>query len=166
MHAVGADQRVAGDALAAREMQRDGRAVIVEAGRARAEPDRIGLERAHRVDQRVVQVGAMDHEIGRAVARDRFGAEVEQLPGLAGIPQPDFLAGRLAPDAADRVFQPEREQHARAVGRDLHAGAELGEPVRLLVDRDVVAVAQQRERGREAADARADDQDAQWTKPR
>ena len=37
MHAVGADQRVAGDALAAREMQRDGAAVIVEAGRARAQ---------------------------------------------------------------------------------------------------------------------------------
>jgi hypothetical protein len=29
-----------------------------------------------------------------------------------------------------------------------------------------VAGAQQRERGRQPADARADDQDAQWTKPR
>ena len=47
-----------------------------------------------------------------------------------------------------------------------HYGPELGEPVGLLADRDVVAVAQQRERGREAADASAGDQDAQWTKPR
>jgi hypothetical protein len=29
-----------------------------------------------------------------------------------------------------------------------------------------MAVAQQRKRGREAANARADDQDAQWSKPR
>ena len=61
---------------------------------------------------------------------------------------------------AQRTLQPEREQHARAVRRNLHARAELGEPRRLLVDLDVVAVAQQCERSREAADARADDQDA------
>ena len=160
MHAVRADQRIAGDAFAVREMQRDAASVILEAGAARIEPDRVGLERAHRIDQHLMQVGAMDHEIGRAVARDRLGAEIEQLPGLAGVPEPDFLAGRLAPDLAQRALQPEREQHARAVRRNLHARAELGELRRLLVDLDVMAVAQQRERGRQPADARADDQDA------
>jgi hypothetical protein len=108
-----------------------------------------------------MQVGAVHHEVGRAVARDRLGAEVEQLPGLAGVPQPDLLAGRLAPDLAQFFLKPETEQHPRAVRRDLHAGAELGEVRRLLVDLDVVAVAQQRQRGREPTNAGADDQDAQ-----
>ena len=160
MHAVSADQRIAGDAFAVRKMQRHAASVVVEADAARIEPDRIGLERAHRIDQHLMQVGAMDHEIGRAVARDRLGAEIEQLPGLARIPEPDFLACRLAPDLAQRLFEPEREQHARAVRRNLHARAELGELRRLLIDLDFMAVAQQRERGREPADARADDQDA------
>ncbi len=163
MDTVSADQRIAGDALAVRKTQRDASSVIVEAGAARIEPDRIGLDRAHRIDQHLVQVGAMDHEIGRAVARDRLGAEIEQLPGLARVPEPDLLAGRLAPDLAQRALQPEREQHARAVRRNLHARAKLGEPRRLLVDLDVVAVAQQCERGREPADTRADDQDAHST---
>ena len=49
-----------------------------------------GLERAHRIDQHAVQVGAMDHEIRRAVARDRLRAEVEQLPGLAACSRAGF----------------------------------------------------------------------------
>ena len=70
------------------------------------------VQRAHGVGEHAVQVGAMDHEIGRAVARDRLGAEIEQLPGLAGIPEPDLLAGRLAPDRADRILEPERKENA------------------------------------------------------
>src|SRR5207244_5473440 len=76
-------------------------------------------------------------------------------------PQPDFLAGRLAPDIADRTLKPEREQHACAVSRNLHAGAELGEFVRLLVDIDVTPGTQQRQCGCQPADSGADDQDAQ-----
>ena len=161
MHAVSADQRFAGDALAVRKMQRDGVSVFARSRCARIERGSHPACSARTASiSTPVQVGAMDHEIGRAVARDRLRAEIEQLPGLARVPEPDFFAGRLAPDLAQRSFQPEREQHARAVRRNLHARAELGEFARLLVDLDVVAVAQQRERGREAADARADDQDA------
>ncbi len=57
----------------------------------RAEPDRVRRKRPHRIDQHLMQIRAMDHEIGRAVARDRLGSEVEQLPGLAGVPEADFL---------------------------------------------------------------------------
>ena len=64
---------------------------------------------------------------------------------------------------AQRIFEPEREQHARAVRRNLHARAKLGELRRLLIDLDLVAVAQQRERGCQPADPRADDQDAQFS---
>src|SRR4051794_13723480 len=160
VHAVRADQRVTDDALAVREMERDVASVILETRAARIEPDRIPLDRAHRVDQHAMQVRAVDHEIGRTVARDRFRAEVEQLPGFARVPEPDLLAGGLAPDVAQRIFETQRTQYARAVRRDLHARAELGELRRLLVDLDIVAVAQQRERGRQPANARANDQDA------
>src|SRR3954466_8592092 len=127
VYPVHADQHVAHDALAVRKMQRDAAAVILEAGTPRIKPDRIRLNRAPPVDQQAMQVGAVDHEIGRAIARDRLGAEVEQLPGLARIPEPDFLAGRLAPGVAQRGFEAERTQYARAVRRDLHARAKLGE---------------------------------------
>ena len=56
--------------------------------------------------------------------------------------------------------QAEFAQHARAVGRDLHAGAEFAQFGGLLVQRDVEAPLQQRERGDDAADAGAGDQDA------
>src|SRR2546430_5600434 len=112
-----------------------------------------------------MQIGAVDHEVGRAVARDGLGAEVEQLPGLPGVPQPDLLAGRLAPHLADRTLKPEREENARAVRRDLHARAQLLKRRRLLVDFDLMTVAQQRERGREPADTCADDHDAQYGPP-
>src|SRR5205807_1710361 len=77
------------------------------------------------------------------------------------VPETDFLADRLAPCGADRAFEAQREQHARAVGRDLNAGAKLCELRRLLIDLDRVALAQQRERGCQPANACADDQDAQ-----
>src|SRR5437868_1153100 len=87
---------------------RQSRSTIVKTGAARIEPDRIRFQGAHRIDQDSMQVGAVDHEIGRAVARDRLAAEVEQLPGLARIPEPDFLAGRLAPGGADLLFKAQR----------------------------------------------------------
>ena len=100
MHAVGADQRVAADALAIGERERDAVTVIREADATRIEPDRVPASARSPPRSARVQVGAMHHEVRRAVARDRLGAEIEQLPGLARVPQPDLLAGRLAPDLA------------------------------------------------------------------
>ncbi len=101
----------------------------------------------------------MDGDVGKAVALDRFHAEVEQLPGLPGVPQPDRLAGGQHLDLFQRVLEAERMQHARAVGADLHAGAKLAQLRRLLIDVDVDAAPQQPERRREPADAAADDGD-------
>ena len=50
-------------------------------------------------------------------------------------------------------------QHARAVGADLHAGADLAQLGRLLVDLDLDAAPQQGERAGQPADAGADDDD-------
>src|SRR5580704_2519514 len=50
-------------------------------------------------------------------------------------------------------------KHAGAVGADLHAGAKLTQLGRLLVDIDVDAAPNERQRRREPADAAADDRD-------
>src|SRR5262244_2988805 len=49
-----------------------------------------------RARQHFEQVRAVDGEVRRAVALDRYRSEVEELPGLAGLPMADFLALRLA----------------------------------------------------------------------
>ena len=107
----------------------------------------------------LMQIAAMDRDVGEAVAGDRLGAKVEQLPGLAGVPQPDFLAGRNHLHRGEIVLEPERMQHPRAVGADLDAGADLAQFFGLLVDRDIDATPQQRQRGSEPPDAAPDDCD-------
>ncbi len=57
----------------------------------------------------------------------------------------------------ERRLEAKRMEHARAVGADLHAGADLAELGRLLVDLDVDAALQQGEPRGEPADAGADD---------
>ena len=88
---------------------------------------------------------------------DRDRAEVEQLPGLAGAPEPDLLAGDDDALPLGRFAQAQRIEHAGAVGADLHASAKLLQLRRLLVHLHVDAVADQRERSRQAADPAADD---------
>ena len=42
------------------------------------------------------QIGAEHRDVRKTVALDRLGAEVEQLPGAASVPQPHLLAGGVA----------------------------------------------------------------------
>ncbi len=95
-----------------------------------------GLCLQQRLRDDAMQIAAMDGDVGKAVALDRFQAEIEQLPALPGIPQPDRLAGRQHLHLLQRLLEPERMKDARAVGADLHAGAELAQFRRLLVDID------------------------------
>ena len=125
----------------------------------RFEMNGAGLCLQHRLRDHAMQIAAMDGDVGKAVALDRFQAEVEQLPALPGIPQPDRLAGRQHLNLFQRLLEPERVKHAGAVGADLHAGAKLAQLGRLLVDIDVDAAANQRQRRRQPADAAADDRD-------
>ena len=131
--------------------------VLRDAGALAVEMDRVRLLAPDRVEQHGVQVAAVEHHVGKAVALDRHRAEVEQLPGLAGAPEPDFLAGDHHADLLDRLAQAQRVEHAGAVRADLHAGAELLELRRLLVHVDRDAVPDQRQRRGEPADAAADD---------
>ena len=112
----------------------------LDAGALAVEMDRVGLLAPDRVEQRRVQVAAVEHHVGKAVALDRHRAEIEQLPGLAGAPEPDLLAGDHHAEPLDRLAEAQRIEHARAVRADLHAGAELLQLRRLFVDVDLDAV--------------------------
>ena len=103
--------------------------------------------------EHVEQVRTIDGEVGKTVALDGDRAEIEELPGLAGIPQPDFLALRLAGKRLQLLADAERIEHPRAVRGELHARADFLELRGLLVDLDINARAEQRERGGEPADA-------------
>ena len=120
----------------------------------------IGRALGEGTDQHGVEVGAVDEPVGEAEAGDRIGAEVLHAPGLAGVEQAHFLGGGDRRDRLHRVAQAEFAQHARAVGRDLHAGADLAQFDGLLEEGDVVALLQQREGGDDTADAGPGDQDA------
>ena len=118
-----------------------------------------GFCREQSLRNHLMQIAAMDGDVRKSVALNRFHAEVEQLPALAGVPQPDRLAGRQHLHLFQRVFQSERMEDARAIGADLDAGAEFAQFRRLLVDLDVDAAANERQRGRKPADAAADNRD-------
>ena len=105
--------------------------------------DGIGLSAAYRVRQHLLQIGAVEHEVGEAVAFDGFGAKIEQLLGLAGVPDADFLTVRFPADRLDLGAQTELVEHAGAIGTDLEAGADLHDFGRLLVDVDVEAAFEQ-----------------------
>ena len=82
---------------------------------------------------------------------------VEPIPGFAGAPVPQLPPRRQHLHLPQRLFKSERIKHARAVRADLHAGADFAQHGRLFVDDDVEAALQQRKRGRQPADAAADD---------
>jgi hypothetical protein len=119
----------------------------------------LGLEAAHGAGEHVKEVRAVDREIGIAVALDRDGSEVEELPGLARVPQADLLAGRLAGQRLQLLADAERVERARAVRAELQSGADFLQLGSLLVDLDVAALAQGGQGSGEPTDARAYDED-------
>ena len=131
--------------------------VLRDADALAIEMDRVRPLAADRVEQHGVQIAAVEHHVGKAVALDRDRAEIEQLPGLAGAPEPDLLAGDDDAEPLGRLAEAQRIEHARAVRADLHAGAELLQLGRLLIDIDADALPDQRQRRGQAADAGADD---------
>ena len=141
MHAVGADHELRRHRRAGFEAQLDVVGGLRKANAFAAQVNSAGFCLQHRLRDDAVQIAAMDGDVGKAVALDRFKAEIEQLPALPGVPQPDRLAGRQHLNLFQRILEPERMKHAGAVGADLHAGAELAQFRRLLVDIDVDAAA-------------------------
>src|SRR3990170_8967008 len=85
----------------------------------------------------VEQVRTVDRKVRIAVALDRDLAQVEELPGLAGVPHADFLAGGLAGKRLELVAHAQLVEHPRAVRAKLQPGADFLQFRRLLVDLDV-----------------------------
>ena len=159
---VGADQRDAAllERVAGRE-RRDGDAVavhgeILDPG-AEVERD-VGWAR-NRVEQHRLQVAAMDHPIGRAVALLDGGAErrAGEHAGGGRVHHAQLLRRDHA--GLELLAEPERDQDARGIGRELDAGADLLQPLRLLEQRDAEAALRDRQGGGQPADPRAGDDD-------
>src|SRR6185312_6579804 len=161
MHAVGADQHVAGRLFAVGEMQGDAVRCLRETDAAIAGVDRLRRRLPHGVEQDGVEIAAMRHPVGRAEALHRCFAEVEDVPALAGAAEADFLGGRGADHAQHRRFKAERDEETGAVGAKLDAGADFAQLAGLLEYAHVEAAAEQGERHGEAAEAGTGDQHAQ-----
>ena len=102
------------------------------------------------------QVGAM-HLVVRRAERGLHGVRERRAQQRAAVlPAALVPRERLHAHARQRVGQAEPVQDARGVGADLDAGADLAERAGLLVDLDVEAGPQQRQRRGGAADAAAD----------
>ena len=159
MHAIGSQRGVASKAAPIGAVQGNPIALFFERLCARSQAHGIGLERAHGRQQDPVQVAPMQHPVRRAETCQRIGAQVEQGPGAAAVPHPHLLARGRAGHRLDRGAQAQRLQHARAVRRDLHTGADLLQRSRLLQHRHGDAALQQGQRGGEAAQPGTGDQD-------
>src|SRR5690606_16887154 len=132
---------------------------LVDAFATHAKLNRIRRDAPNAGCEHLMKVVAVDGDVGKAVACDGLRTKVEELPGLPGIPQPDFLATRLASHGHDRLLEPQRKQDARAVGADLNARADLPQFRGLLKDGDLKPLPQQREGCSQAANSSSDDGD-------
>ena len=101
----------------------------------------------------------MEVIVGRAERRLDLRPDRRALQGAAVVPAPLVHGERPHAGAIERRLEAEADQQARGVGADLDAGADLADARRLLVDMDVEPGLQQMQRGRQAADAAADDGD-------
>ena len=124
-----------------------------------AERQRDSRMRAHRFQQHGLQVAAMDDPIGRVVAFGRGRAErrPRQHPRRLRVPDPKLL--RSDHEGLQPRAEAEGEQNARGIGRKLQARAGLFQTLRLVEHSDGESSLRERQRRRQAADARAGDDD-------
>ena len=123
---------------------------------------------AHRLEQHRLQIAAMDHPIGRAVAFLGGGAErrAREHAGGLRVHHPQLLGSDDV--ALQWLAEPERDQDARGIGRELNAGADLFQALRLLEHGDAKSALGDRQGRGEPADARAGNDDgghisSQWS---
>jgi hypothetical protein len=156
---VGADQSGAAIILAALCLRCDRavRLIDVDDLLRRVELDKIGF--AALLEQHIVQIGAMDERIGVM----KFAAE-----GVIERNARDFIAGDGIEhdqvvwkhrERADRLDQSKPFEHPEHVRPELNASADLLEYGGLFDHLRGNALARQRQRGSQSADAAADDQD-------
>ncbi len=130
--------------------------MILEVRRSNLEARR--LYRKFGFEERRLQVAAVDHPIGGAPALRGGGGErrARQHARSPRAHHPQLLRRDRA--ALEALAQPERDQHACGIGRELNAGADLLQALRLLEHRDLESALRDRQRRGQSADARAGDE--------
>src|SRR5262249_12867167 len=162
MNAVGADQHVAARsrpmrAMAVEEIGAHAAFVLAKMSQAMAGVDaRLAEPGAHRLVDDRLQPAAMDGELRHLVAR--IGAAQlapDLLPEAVGVEQ---LVGSDS-HGVEAIEQPQLLQFLDRMRQRVDSDAELTNGVRLLVDLAVDPAGMQHERGGQAADAAADNDD-------
>src|SRR5437764_10159030 len=90
MNAVGPDQVISAHARAVRENDFDMLLRLRNPNAALGKMHGMRLEAMDCVREDAVQVGAVEHEVGRAIAFRRGRAELEPIPGFARAPVPNL----------------------------------------------------------------------------
>ena len=132
--------------------------VLLDVRQPAAEHERLRVERAHRRQEQGLQIGAVD-----VTGHAQTGIRVIRL-GLrtrrqyrTGLKVRKGKACNRQRSAEQRRCQSQGRQSRGGTGAERDAGTDLLEALRLFVDAHTPAAQQQRECGREAADARTDD---------
>jgi predicted ArsR family transcriptional regulator len=126
--------------------------VFGEAGDLGIERDAVRVELEDLVEQDLVEVGAVQVVVGRAVVALVRLRERDLVQQLAGVVAPELVFLRLDADAVERVAQPQVVEHLHRVGALLDTGADLAELRRLLEDAHLEAALHQAGGGGEAAE--------------
>ncbi len=113
--------------------------------------------RAHRIEKNALQVGPVRHPIGCAVTLAHEGPERDGADFAAGGDGANGDAIGLAGDAPERIAKTEVEEDAARIRRELETGAPFGKAGSALDEGHPVALAGERQRGRQSADAGSDD---------
>ena len=129
--------------------------------RARIQHQCLRIERMHGGAQCIVQIVAVQLEVGRTVPLFVGFAQRQAVQQLAVVETAELE--RLGPHRMwlERCAQTQAIEHLHRVGAHLDTGTDLAEHGRLFGDANAVPALQQRGRGRQAAEAGADDRDVE-----
>jgi hypothetical protein len=114
---------------------------------------------AYRVEQHGLQVAAMNHPVGRAVALlgDRAERRAREHTRRPRVHDPQLLRSDDMPPQL--LAEAKRNQNARRIGRQLNAGADLFKALRLVEYGDAESVPRNRQSRGQPPDPRASDDD-------
>ena len=157
--AVGPDQQVAFHLLPAMQHGGDAGAEIPIGEDRAVDADPDALAPAF-VVQQVMKVGAMDLDIGKAIARLMGAAQAVVEIGEAGQAIADFRCFRLEPPAPHLRQQAQMIDHPCRIGADLDAGPHFRQFRRAFQNLDLKALAGQAKGGAEPAKAGPGNDDA------
>ena len=156
MDSVGADEDVASGGAAIGKRDGDAIRVLLEAIDMGIQPEACIAEAA---EKHVEQIGAMDVVVRRTEVRLCPRAERRVVETVAIIPGAVVPSLGIDRHARQCLAEAERAQNPRGIGADLDASANLAKGFSLLEQQRLDAALPERQRGGDAADATAGDED-------